>query len=135
MSVLDTFFQLAGTVPDRKDSSNQGGGFVNTVNDYSKYGNTNELEYQDSSMALMYAPATYTSNYTYIMLTDSLMNDSANNRTETPGTISTQQQQSASQAATESSGLDIPSLLIPIAAVAAVGGLGYAAIKAFGGKK
>lgn len=137
-TVLDMFAALAGSVPNRDNSSNQGGGFVNTVNDESKYGNTNELTYEDQSLYLRYAPNTTTTNLYYLDLTDSTITGSANSTVETPGSISTSQQQTASQTAGDTKGLDVGSIIIPIAAAAAVGGLGYAAYKAVkskGGKK
>lgn len=133
--ILSYFSSMSAAVPDRDNSSNQGGGLVNTVTDNSKYGNTNELSYQDSSLALYYAPSTTNTTMNYIMLTDSFMSGSARTDNSTPGTINTQQQQSAAQTADDSNGLDLPGIIIPVAAVAVVGGIGYAFLKSRGGKK
>lgn len=115
---------LGGLIGVNVDNANKSMNFHPTLTD-----NTNDVTYSP------YAPITHTVNFT---ITDSMVEDTGNTQYSNPTTFTPTMTQTTTPTNTEttSSGIDLTSILVPVAGIAGVAALAYAAMTIFGdGKK
>lgn len=102
------------------------------------------LNYADNTSntysSIVYSPANYTYSIPVITISGSQVRDTGNTQTTMPSSTTLSQTPSTTQGADQSgnSGKDsssLSSVIVPIAAIAGVGLLGFGAISLIGGKK